>query len=78
MDLIRPAKVAQWGGSAAVRISTAALERAQMQLNDPVYVIAREGEIIIRRQRPKVSMSELLARFEPDKHRHTLAFEAPE
>jgi len=74
-DLIRPAKVTKWGNSAAVRIGAAALERAQLQVNDAVDVIASEGEIIIRRQRPKVTMAELLTRFDPHKHRHELVFD---
>lgn len=74
-DVIRSAKVAQWGNSAAIRIGAAALERAQLQVNDPVDVIASEGEIIIRRQRPKVTMAELLAQFDPHKHRHDLTFD---
>jgi antitoxin component of MazEF toxin-antitoxin module len=70
--LTRPSKVAQWGNSAAVRIGAAALERAHLHVDDPVDVIAREDEIIIRRQRPRVTMAELLAKFDPAKHRHDL------
>ncbi len=73
--LIRSSKVAQWGNSAAVRIGTAALERAHLDVDDVVDVIASEDEIIIRRQRPRVTMAELLARFDPAKHRHDLAFD---
>jgi antitoxin component of MazEF toxin-antitoxin module len=73
--LVRPGKVAQWGNSAAVRIGTAALERARLRVDDAVDVIASEDEIIIRRQRPRVTMAELLARFDPAKHRHDLAFD---
>jgi antitoxin component of MazEF toxin-antitoxin module len=63
--LIRPSKVAQWGNSAAVRIGAAVLERADLHLDDAVDVIANEDEIIIRKQRPHVTMAELLAQFEP-------------
>ena len=70
--IIRPSKVAQWGNSAAVRLTSAALDRAHLRMDDPVDVIARDGEIIIRRQRPRVTMAELLARFDPAKHRHDL------
>jgi antitoxin component of MazEF toxin-antitoxin module len=73
--LIRPSKVAQWGNSAAVRIGAAMLERARLHLDDAVDVIAKEDEIIIRKQRPHVTMAELLAQFDPAKHRHDLAFD---
>jgi antitoxin MazE len=73
--LVRPGKIAQWGNSAAVRIGTAALERAGLHVDDAVEVVASEDEIVIRRQRPRVTMTELLARFDPEKHRHELAFD---
>jgi antitoxin component of MazEF toxin-antitoxin module len=75
--VMRPSKIAQWGNGAAVRIGAAALERAQMQISDAVDIIAHEGEIIIRRQRPKVSMADLLAQFDPAKHRHDLSLDDP-
>jgi len=74
-NLIRPGKVAQWGNSAAIRIGAALLEHAHLQLDDLVDVIASEDEIIIRRQRPRVTMAVLLADFEPEKHRHDLGFD---
>jgi hypothetical protein len=40
-----------------------------------VEVVASEDAIVIRRQRPHVTMAELLARFDPVKHRHDLAFD---
>jgi antitoxin component of MazEF toxin-antitoxin module len=73
--LIRPGKIARWGNGAAVRIGTAALERAGLHVDDAVEVVAGEDEIVIRRQRPRVTMAELLARFDPAKHRHDLAFD---
>ena len=73
--LIRPSKIAQWGNSAAIRIGTAALELAHLHVDDPIDIIASEDEIIIRRQRPRVTMADLLARFDPAKHRHDLAFD---
>jgi antitoxin component of MazEF toxin-antitoxin module len=74
--LVRPGKVAQWGNGAAVRISAAALERAGLHVDDVVDVIANEDEIVIRRRRPRVAMTDLLARFDPAKHRHDLAFDS--
>ena len=73
--LTRPSKVAQWGNSAAVRLTSAALERAHLSMNDAVDIIARDDEIVIRRQRPRVTMTELLAAFDPSQHRHDLQFD---
>jgi hypothetical protein len=43
-----------------------------LRLDDAVDVIARDDEIVIRRQQPRVTMTELLARFDPAKHRRGL------
>ena len=68
--LISTAKVARWGNSAAVRLTSAALERAHLSVGDAVEIGARDDEIVIRRPRPRVSLDELLARFDPARHRH--------
>ena len=73
--LTRSGKIGQWGNSAAVRIGTATLERAHLQVDDPIEIIARDDEIVIRRQRPRVTMTDLLARFDPALHRHDLQFD---
>ncbi len=70
--LVRSGKVARWGNCAAVRLTSAALVTAHLSIDDAVDVIAREDEIIIRRQRPRVTMAELLASFDPEQHRHDL------
>lgn len=68
--LVKPSKVAQWGNSAAVRLPQAALERAAFHVDDAIEVVAGEGEIIIRHPRARVRIEDLLAKFDPDKHRH--------
>jgi antitoxin component of MazEF toxin-antitoxin module len=73
---VRSGKVAQWGNGAAVRIGAAALEIAHLSVDDAVDVIASADEIVIRRQRPRASMAELLSRFDPQAHRHDLALDA--
>ena len=73
--MIRASKVAQWGNSAAVRITAAELERARLHIDDAVDVIVIEDEIVIRRRRPSVTMEVLLAKFDPEKHRHDLTFD---
>ncbi len=72
---VRPSKIAQWGNSAAVRIGAAALEHAHLHIADAVDIIATDGEIVIRRQSPKVTMAELLAQFDPTRHRHDITFD---
>ncbi len=73
--LIQPGKITQWGNRAAVRIGREALERAGLHVDDAVQIIASEDKIVIRRQRPRVGMAELLARFDPAKHRHDLTLD---
>lgn len=73
--LTRPTRIARWGNSAAVRIGSAVLERANLSIDDPVDIVATGDEIIIRRQRPRVTMDELLARFDPARHRHDLTLD---
>ena len=73
--ITRPSKIAQWGNSAAVRIGSAVLERAHMAVSDPVDIIATDDEIVIRRKQPAVTMAELLAKFDPQKHRHDISFD---
>ena len=71
----RPSKIALWGNSAAVRIGAAVLARAHFAVSDPVDIIASDDEIIIRRKRPAVTMAELLANFDPEKHRHDVSLD---
>jgi antitoxin component of MazEF toxin-antitoxin module len=68
--LVKSSKVARWGNSAAVRLSAATLERAAFHITDEIEIVAGEGEIIIRHPRPRVSLDDLLARFDPQLHRH--------
>ncbi len=73
--MTRAGKVAKWGNSAAIRLTDSCLERAGLHIDDTVDVIATEDEIVIRRRRPPVTMDQLLATFDPAKHRHDLAFD---
>lgn len=73
--VVRSSKVSKWGNGPAVRLTTPALQRANLRIDDPVEVIAREGEIIIRRQRKRPTLDDLLAGFDPARHRHPLAFD---
>ena len=68
--LVKATKVAQWGNSAAVRLSTAMLEETGLHVDDAVEVVAKDSEIIICRPCPRFTLDELLAKFDPQKHRH--------
>jgi antitoxin MazE len=70
-------KIARWGNSAAVRLPTAMLESAHLRIDDPVDVLVRDDEIVIRRQRPRVTLDSLLAQFDPTTHRHGLLLDDP-
>lgn len=76
-DIVRASKVAQWGNSAAVRLPAAVLERAHINQDDQLELVARDGEIILRRKRPRVTLDDLLARYDPKKHRHELMLDGP-
>jgi antitoxin MazE len=73
--ITRPSKIAQWGNSAAVRIGSAVLARAHLAISDPVDITASDDEIVIRRKRPAITMAELLANFDPEKHRRDVSFD---
>jgi len=70
-------KVAKWGNGAAVRLNTVVLEESNLRLHDAVEMIARDGEIIIRRVAPEVTLDALLDRFDPAIHRHDLMLNFP-
>ena len=72
---VRPSRVSRWGNSAGVRLTSAVLEIANLNVDEAVDVIAREGEIVIRRQRPRVTLAGLLTKYDPEKHRHDLLFD---
>jgi antitoxin component of MazEF toxin-antitoxin module len=70
--IARSTKIARWGHSAAVRIGANVLVRANLSIDDLVDIIADDDGIVIRRQKPRVTMDELLAGFDPVRHRHDL------
>ena len=70
--VVKSGRVAKWGNGPAVRLTVGLLQRANLRIDDPVEVVAREDEIVIRRRRPRLTMAELLAGFDPAKHRHEL------
>ena len=64
-------KVVKWGNGAGVRLTARVLEKANLHVDDPVQLFVDDGAIIIRPRR-EVTLDSLLARFDPEKHRHPL------
>jgi antitoxin component of MazEF toxin-antitoxin module len=55
----------------------AVLEGARLRIGDAIDVIARGAEVVIRRRRGRVALDDLLANFDPAKHRHDLLLDDP-
>jgi antitoxin component of MazEF toxin-antitoxin module len=70
-------KVAKWGHGAAVRINAVALEAAHLKIDDPVELVATEGQITIVRLQPEITLDSLLDQFDPAVHRHPLHLDFP-
>lgn len=60
------ATVQKWGNSLAIRIPQALAVQIEMAEGSPVELSVRDGELIVRPDRPqKLSLSELLADCKP-------------
>ena len=64
------AMVKKWGNSAAVRIPSAVLEAAQVQLDQPVDVREEGGRIVIEALRPECYDLAALVAGITDENRH--------
>ena len=61
--------IKQWGNTLAVRIPAAVAKAAQIEINQPIQVIAEKGQVIIKPIGPaKPSLAEKLMRFDPARH----------
>lgn len=63
------ANVRKWGNSAAVRLPAAVMEEAKLSLDQAVDVRVVDGEVVIRRARPRYTLKELCAQITPE-NRH--------
>ena len=59
----RQASILKWGNSQGVRLTSAMLRQAQLQVADPVRIFHEKGRIVIEAMTPKVSLSQLLAKM---------------
>lgn len=60
--------VRAWGNGLAVRLTKAVVATSGMTADSPVKVIARPGRIIIESQNAKLSLDEMLKKFDPLRH----------
>ena len=75
--IVKQSKISQWGNSAAVRLPAVVLDQAHMSADDVVEIVARDDEIVIRHQRPRLTLDDLLSRYDPERHRHELMLDVP-
>jgi antitoxin MazE len=62
--------VQQWGNSLAVRIPAAVARSAHFVVGQPVEVsIADDGVLVKRAGRPRLTLAQKLAAFDPARHR---------
>lgn len=60
--------VRPWGNGLAVRFTKAVIATSGMTADSPVKVIAQPGRIIIESQHTRVSLDEMLKKFDPLRH----------
>ncbi|BCI66000.1 AbrB/MazE/SpoVT family DNA-binding domain-containing protein [Acetobacter aceti] len=64
--------IGNWGNSAGIRLNASILREANLHIKDRVEVRVCGEEIIIRPQKKRPTLDELMARFDPEQHRHEL------
>ena len=61
--------IQKWGNNLAVRIPAAVARAARLSVDQPVQVSAEDGGVMVKSIGvPKLSLSQKLARFDPQKH----------
>ena len=75
-DVVQRGKISRWHQAPGVSLSTEVLQRAGLVLDEDVDVVARDGEITIRRHREATGLAKLLERFDPTRHRRELILDA--
>ena len=61
--------IQQWGNSLAVRIPAAIARSVRFTVGQPVEVSAQEAGVVVKSIGvPKLTLSQKLARFDPEKH----------
>lgn len=71
------AAINQWGNSLAVRLSKSIVQAAGVADGTHVRIIAQPGRIIIEKAEHELSLDEMLAAFDPKRHRGEVMNFAP-
>ena len=61
-------KVRKWGNSQGLRLSKHVLDLADIAIGDDVRITIGDGQITVKKTRPKYELAELVARI-PKRHR---------
>jgi antitoxin MazE len=60
-------KVQKWGNSQGLRVAKQILEDARIAVGDEVELIAREGQIVVKKvSKPKFDLAEMVSRMPRD------------
>ena len=70
--MVRAGQIGLCGAGPGIRFTLPIMQHAHLRIGDPVEVIVRPFEVLIRRQRPRLRLDELVARFDPGKHQRGL------
>lgn len=71
------AAINQWGNSLAVRLNKSIVKAAGMTEGTHVRIIAQRGRIIVETVEHEPSLDEMLAAFDPKRHRGEIMNFAP-
>ena len=55
--------VSKWGNSQGVRIPKAILESASFEENQEIRFVARDGEIVLKKEKPRLSLAERFSAY---------------
>ena len=55
--------ISKWGNSQGVRIPKAILESASFEENQKIRFVARDGEIVLKKEKPQLSLAERFSAY---------------
>ncbi len=75
--IVERGKVKQWGNSLALRLPSGVAKAAGLEEDTVVKITAAEGRVVIEPARRRMTLSERLAKFDPERHGGDLADSGP-
>ena len=75
--IVEQGKVKLWGNSLALRLPSGVAKAAGLEEDTPVKITAADGQVVIEPVRRRMSLSERLAKFDPQRHGGDLIDSAP-